>query len=107
MTESVQSQLNRYTRAETMKALGICSRTTLNDYCNKLGILRGLRYFTQEEFEQLQELRVWCERGGRKADYLKYRRELTATNRFSSQTYFQVTSKTRIPQQSSSKKAIA
>lgn len=56
-----------------MTKLGIRSRTTLTDYCNLLSIPPGVRYFTQGEFEQLQQLRAWCERGRRKGDYHNHR----------------------------------
>lgn len=55
-----------------MTLLSIRSRSTLTEYCNLLGIMPGIRYFTQEEIEKLQELRSWCKRGGRKAEYRKY-----------------------------------
>ena len=76
MSHSFQSQLsNQFTsRAAAIAKLGI-SRTTLTDYCNLLGIAPGVHYFTSAEFQQLQELRAWCKRGGRKGDYLRSKRE--------------------------------
>jgi hypothetical protein len=66
---------NQYTsRATAIAKLGIRSRTTLTDYCNLLGIPPGVHYFTTEEFQQLQRLRAWCKRGGRKGDYLRSKR---------------------------------
>lgn len=63
---------NQFTsRTVAITKLGIRSRTTLTDYCNLLGIEPGIHYFTAEEFQQLQELRFWCKRGGRKGDFLK------------------------------------
>ena len=63
---------NQFTsRAAAIAKLDIRSRTTLTDYCNLLGIPPGVHYFTAEEFQQLQELRFWCKRGGRKGDFLK------------------------------------
>lgn len=72
MSYSFQPQSsNQYnSRAVAIAKLSI-SRTTLTDYCNLLGIPPGIHYFTAEEFQQLQELRAWCKRGGRKGDFLK------------------------------------
>ena len=73
MSHSFHLQLsNQFTsRTAAITKLDIRSRTTLTDYCNLLGILPGIHYFTAEEFQQLQELRAWCKRGGRKVDFLK------------------------------------
>lgn len=65
------------TRQQAMLKLGIRSRTTLTDGGNRLGLVRGLHYFTQEDFTQLQALRTWCERGGRKDDYAKYQNKFS------------------------------
>lgn len=72
MSYSFQSQSsNQYnSRAIAAAKLGI-SRTTLTNYCNLLGIAPGIHYFTAEEFQQLQALRAWCKRGGRKGDFIK------------------------------------
>ncbi len=63
----------KITRQEAMLQLGVNSRTTMNDYCNCLGLPAGLRWFTEEEFCELKKIRAWCERGGRKKDYFKYK----------------------------------
>lgn len=63
----------KITRQEAMLQLGVNSRTTMNDYCNCLGLPVGLRWFTEKEFSELKDLRAWCERGGRKKDYFKFK----------------------------------
>lgn len=74
MSSHVQSPVAPpYSRAYTMVALGIRSRSTLTDYCNLIGIPPGVHDFTQEEFDQLKELRAWCKRGRRKGDYHNHR----------------------------------
>lgn len=58
-----------YTRAEALAKLELSSKTTLVKYCKTLDIPRGLLFFTEEEFKQMQSLRKWRERGGRFDDF--------------------------------------
>jgi hypothetical protein len=55
----------RTTRSEAQQKLGIRSRTTLNSYCNALGIPCGLRYFMPDQYERLANLRDWVLQGYR------------------------------------------
>jgi hypothetical protein len=66
-----QSQEKTYTRAETLSALQIKSRVTLNSYCNYLRIPAGVRYFTHDEYKQIEKLRHWVLRGYRISDFFK------------------------------------
>lgn len=69
-----------YSRQEAMELLEIRSRTTLTDYCNKLGFPAGQHYFNEEEFAELKDLRDWCGQGRRKADYFRLKKKATPPN---------------------------
>ncbi len=56
------------TRAEALVKLRLC-KTSLNNYCNALGIPCGLRYFTESEFQRLVDLRAWTLRGCKISDF--------------------------------------
>lgn len=71
MSYSFQSSSNQFTTRRIAIAKLAISRSTLTSDCNLLGITPGIHYFTAEEFQLLQDLRAWCKRGGRKADFLK------------------------------------
>jgi hypothetical protein len=69
MSTTVHVEGVTYTRIEALAKLELSSKTTLVKYCKTLGIPRGLHFFTEEEFKQMQSLRQWRERGGRFDDF--------------------------------------
>jgi hypothetical protein len=69
MSTTVQVSNITYSRVEAREKLALRSPTTLVKYCKILGIPRGLHYFTEQEFGQMQALKQWRDRGGRFNDF--------------------------------------
>jgi hypothetical protein len=66
---SLNQQENFCTRAEALERLCL-GKSMLNNYCNTLRIKSGLRYFTDKEIQQLEDLRSWTLRGYRISDFV-------------------------------------
>jgi hypothetical protein len=70
MINQCQHEEIKYTRAEVRQEMGVRSRSTLNAYCNYLKIPARIRYFTEEQHQQLIELRHWVLQGYSICDFL-------------------------------------
>ena len=70
MINPVENPKAVWTRAEVREEMGVRSRSTLNAYCNYLKIPARIRFFTEDQHEQLMELRHWVLQGYPICDFL-------------------------------------